>query len=538
MVETYWIDHKRDPANLATLDKLSAVLIESGRYNEAAEALRFRLRVEPRSAEAHTLLADLYTSFGHFHAALDHRRVAAQLTPDDPDSLAWLAISQWYANDLDECLAGCGQLIRSSVASSYLHSFYLNALLHKRGEASQSLRQAHENWARVHCSDLRAETRHDNSRDTERRLRVGYLAGEFTSGPAFHFIMPLMRHHDETRFDVFCYHTRPQADEGTRQYAELLKGWRDATKLSEQSIFELIRSDRIDILVDLSGQYPHHGLRIFAMRPAPVQVTIPIYPSTTGLAAIDYVFTDRWTCPRGSEAQYSERVFRIPTGYFAYEPPAVAPDRIAPIPAERNGFVTFGMFQRPAKTNSTFWNVVARTMEQIPASRLLIHNPDRELDVEHSAAREFFVRHLSSFGIEEDRLIFRGAMPLREHLECLETVDLVFDTFPYNGQTTTCECLWMGVPVITLEGDVHVARVGTAILERVGLGSMIARTLDEYVEIASRLAIDLRTLRALRCGLRSRVKASSLSDGRLITREIETAYRDIWRQWCLEENDL
>ncbi|HYP08113.1 MAG TPA: hypothetical protein VER03_17910 [Bryobacteraceae bacterium] len=535
MIREYLTEHKRNPTDTTILDKLSSALVETRRYNEAAEVLRFRLRLQPDSAETHTRLANLYAGFGYSQAALEHRVRALELEPRNPSYRAWLAVAQWHASDLDGCLSLCEGLIAEGVASSYLHSFYLTARLHRYGESRESLRQAHEAWQRAHCANIEASVLHSNSRDPERRLRIGYLAGEFNGGPAFHFVMPLIRAHNHEEFEIYCYHTRPHDDAVTPEYVNLVDGWREATKLSEAEIHGLIRSDAIDILVDLSGQYPDHGLRIFKMRPAPVQVSIPNYPCTTGLSDIDYIFTDRWTCPENHEDQYSERVRRIDSGYFSYLPPSHDWAREDTPPAVRNGYVTLGMFQRPAKTNPPFWRAVAQILDRTPGARLLIHNPDRELDREGSAAQRFFIENLAAHGIGADRLLFRGGMPLEEHLACVGSVDMSLDTFPYNGQTTTCDCLLMGVPVVVLEGATHVSRVGSAILARVGLPSLVAQSVEEYVERAVQLASDVDTLVRYRCSIPSQFKSSSMTNGLVITRQIELAYRDIWRQWCLKE---
>jgi predicted O-linked N-acetylglucosamine transferase (SPINDLY family) len=251
--------------------------------------------------------------------------------------------------------------------------------------------------------------------------------------------------------------------------------------------------------------------------------------------AIDYILTDPWTCPPGSERQYTKQAVPVPSGYFAYEPPLAAPEPAAEPPALRNGYVTYGMFQRAPKTNAAFWDTVGRILAGQPQSRLLMHNSDRELMTEGSAGREYFLSSLRARGVDASRVHFRAGLPLREHLALLGEADVALDTFPYNGQTTTCECLWMGVPVITLAGEAHVSRVGAGILNRVGEPSLVASTADEYVATALRMARDLAALRRLRSDLREQFRRSSVFDGSLVTRDIESTYRGAWRAWCAKE---
>jgi predicted O-linked N-acetylglucosamine transferase (SPINDLY family) len=245
---------------------------------------------------------------------------------------------------------------------------------------------------------------------------------------------------------------------------------------------------------------------------------------------MDYFLTDSWTDPAGlTEEHYTEELYRLTSGYLAYLPPEDAP-AVGPLPAAKNGYVTFGLFQRPAKTNERVWDAVAQALLHVPRSRLLIHYVTRDFDNPNSRVRRSITEALARRGVDEQRLDFKGALGMSEHLACVAQADIALDTFPYNGQTTTCESLWMGVPVITLTGNSHVSRVTHAILHRVGLGDWAATSIEEYSEIAAR--VDLDALAELRAGMRERLAASSLLDGRRVTREIEQAYRSMWRTWC------
>jgi len=258
-------------------------------------------------------------------------------------------------------------------------------------------------------------------------------------------------------------------------------------------------------------------LLAFHCRPAPVQVVIPSFPGTTGLSETDYIFTDEWICPEGSEKQYREKVLRISSGWLPYEPPVSAP-ATSDLPALRTGRLTFGLFQRPAKLSPELWSAVAEILRRCDRSVLLVHQSSRDLDVPDSLAQLRCIAALESRGLSRDRIFFQGALPLKKHLESIAGVDIALDTFPYNRVTTTCECLWMGVPVVTLAQESHAARMGFAILHRVGLGALAANSIEQYVSIASSLAVDLQALSEIRSGLRERMRRSSLTDAVTVTR--------------------
>jgi predicted O-linked N-acetylglucosamine transferase (SPINDLY family) len=511
-------------------------LVALNRLEEAIEALEHAVRLSSELPGPHELLADIHAFAGEDHIALQHRNEVLRLRPDDPNSRAWLAISQWQGGDLEGSLENCRRVIETGVASPNLHSFYLVGLLHSASETPATIRTAHERWASQHCTPVAPNRGYLNDPDPDRPLRIGYLTGEFSTGPSFHFLAPLLRKHDSAHFELFAYYSRRLNDRFTEVYRSMFGHWRDVSRYSDQNIYEQIIADRIDILVDLSGHYPQNKLTVFAKRPAPVQVNYSNYPATTGLSSIDYVLTDSWTCPAGSENQYTEQAWNLPSGYLVYEPPEGAP-ALSPLPAMQNGFVTFGLFQRPTKTNARVWNAVAEIMHRSHESRLLISHTYGDLDLEESPLRDQTRKVLGERGIAPGRILFRGPRPSPEHLHVVAEADIALDTFPYNGQTTTCESLWMGVPVVTLAGAAHVSRVAAGILARAGYARWIANSESEYVQIATVVAGDLRKLSQTRVALRERLRISPVLDGRRLTHDIESAYRAMWRRWCLERRE-
>jgi predicted O-linked N-acetylglucosamine transferase (SPINDLY family) len=303
--------------------------------------------------------------------------------------------------------------------------------------------------------------------------------------------------------------------------------WRDATGLSDQDLADQMRADRIDILFDLAGHTTRNRLLAFARKPAPVQVTWAGYVDTTGLTAMDYILADRFQIPAEAEVHYREKVLRMPDGYVCYEPPDEAP-AVSPLPALSRGHVTYGSFNNPAKINRSVVQVWAEILRRAPQSRLILkfmglNDPavTRRLSAEFIAER-----------VDAGRLDIRGPSPHAELLEQYQDIDIALDPFPYAGGLTTCEALWMGVPVITCPGETFASRHGLSHLSNVGLTETIARDVDDYVAIALRLADDLPRLAELRSQLRSQTAASPLCDGPRFAANLATLLRGVWRDWC------
>jgi predicted O-linked N-acetylglucosamine transferase (SPINDLY family) len=344
------------------------------------------------------------------------------------------------------------------------------------------------------------------------------------------FLIPLLRNHDRTQFEVHLYCTESTLQGCAEACCLAADELKDVSGCLESCIAERIRTDGIDILVDFSGHYGGGSLLVAAMRAAPIQVSCPHYPSTTGIPQMDYIFTDRWTCPPGQEHQYSEHPYRLDSGYVVYDPPERARSA-GPLPAHDTGSATFGIFQRPAKLSAAVWDAVAEILGRVDHARLLVHHASADLDIADSAARLRIARSLELRGIDPARVLYRGIVPFRVHTQLLSSVDIALDSFPYTGTTTTCDCLWMGVPVVTLAGNTHASRASAGVLMRLGLEDWVACDVQGYIENAVRAAGDLASLAALRQGLRRRVRSSSLVDGARFAKDVEVAYRWMWEQW-------
>jgi predicted O-linked N-acetylglucosamine transferase (SPINDLY family) len=395
-------------------------------------------------------------------------------------------------------------------------------------QAPAEVAAEHRRWAQCHAAFPGAGGRLlAASGPSDRRLRVGYVSPDFVLHAVSFFILPILAAHDRNRWEVFCYSNARVADAVTGRIRGLAEHWRDIARLSDDAAAELIRRDGLDVLIDLAGHTAHNRLLVFARRPAPVQATWLGYPNTTGLPQIDYRLTDAVSDPPGTtEAWHSEKLWRLPGPFLCYEPPAVAP-AVNALPADPADGVTFACFNNLAKINPELVGLWARLLRDVPGSRLLLKSPGLADPPTVAAVRARF----AAAGVAGDRIGCDGTrLSVADHLGLYRGVDVALDAHPYNGTTTTCEALLMGVPVVTLAGQVHAARVGASLLTHLGRSEWIAATADAYVEIARGLAGDRSRLGAIRAELRAQLLRSPLCDAVGFTRRLESAYSGMLAQ--------
>jgi predicted O-linked N-acetylglucosamine transferase (SPINDLY family) len=360
----------------------------------------------------------------------------------------------------------------------------------------------------------------------ERRLRIGYVSPNFSRHSVGYFVEPLIAHHDRERYEIICYYNHRLADETTARIRALADHWHDIPDASDERVERTIREDGIDILVDLAGHSKANRLGVFARRPAPVQMTWLGYPDTTGVTAIDYRITDPIADPAPEADEcHTERLLRLGV-FLCYQPPRDS----APV-SERdgNGDVVFASFNSLPKLNEPTIRMWSRILEAVPRARLVLKAGALNYSDTVDRVVECFERN----GIGAQRLSLHGWIADRgQHLQLYGDVDIALDTSPYNGTTTTCEALWMGVPVVSLAGTIHMSRVGATILCATGLQELVASGPDEYVDIAVALAGNPGRRRALRRELRGRLESSPLLDHEGYARQLEHQYRQCWNEWC------
>lgn len=468
------------------------MLLEQSRLDEAQELFREAIARRPRFAEAHYSLGVVLASLQRFPEAIEYHHSALEIDP------------------------------RFGLARANL-LFLLNA----HSPLPQTIYDEHRAWAEKHGAPDSPPQPHSNDPDPERRLRVGYVSPDLWEHPVGRFLEPLLEHHDAKQFEVICYHSHSTMDAVSERLRARADGWVECADLSDYALAARIRDDGIDILVDLAAHTAHNRTLAFALRPAPVQAIYLGYPTTTGLHSIDYRITDWTVDPPGSEAFNVEQPARLPHSYFCYVEKKAPP--LAALPASQHGSFTFGSFNACVKWSDATLALWARVLNAVPGARLFL----KAKDLSRPGIGERVLDRFADLGVASDRIELQGWEPSTvDHFSAYNRVDIALDTYPYNGATTTCEALWMGVPVVTLKGATHASRMAASILAAAGLRELITESEDAYVETCTRLAGDLEKLAALRAGLRGRLRESPLTDAPGFTRELELEYRKMWRAWC------
>jgi predicted O-linked N-acetylglucosamine transferase (SPINDLY family) len=393
------------------------------------------------------------------------------------------------------------------------------------GRSAKEIYAEHREFARRYGQPVES-TPHANAKDVNRRLRIGYISGDFRDHSVAFFIESVLERHNRKAFEVFCYYNFMHADSVTERLKARADHWRDVAALNDDDLVSLIRSDVIDILIDLSGHTAHNRLLALARKPAPVQVTWLGYLNTTGLDAMDYRITDAHASPEALfDDVHTEELIRLPGSQWCYRPHKDSPG-IVPPPSIKSGFITFGAFTNLAKIGQPVIDLWSRLLEKMPESRLLIVG--RGL----GTVGDDFLSRFARNGLAVERISLREFGPFEEYLSLHDTVDIVLDTFPFTGGTTSCHALWMGVPIVTIVGDTPASRGGASILNTIGLGEFVAQTAQQYLDVAANLASNPGRLAELRATMRERMAASPLMDETRFTRHLEKAFRSMWRTWC------
>jgi predicted O-linked N-acetylglucosamine transferase (SPINDLY family) len=428
---------------------------------------------------------------------------------------------------LDEAVAHHRRAIELAPGESKFHSALVYLLNFHPDYDAPAVAAEHRTWAARHADPLTAQfAPHANDRTIDRRLRIGYVSPYFASHAVNVFTEPILTSHDRTEIEVFCYSDVHEGDEATHRLRDSVEHWRETSSLDDQQLSEAVRDDGIDILVDLTGHIGDNRLMVFARKPAPIQVTYIGYQNTTGMVAMDYRLTDVYCDPPGlTEALHTEQLVRLPRTFFCYLPSPDAPE-VDSLPALRLSQVTFGAFNNFTKVTPQVLETWAQILGRVPQARLVLL-ADEGPTLHRHISEIFESQHV---GPERFEVVER--LPRAEYLARIGRVDIALDPFPFNGHTTTCDCLWQGVPVVTLSGQTYASRFGGSGLMALGLEELIARSVEQYVAIAAGLATDLNRLAELRRTLRERMAASPLLDHRSFTRNLEIEYRRMWATWC------
>jgi predicted O-linked N-acetylglucosamine transferase (SPINDLY family) len=508
---------------------LAGVLGEMGRLKEAATIAEENAAAHPTDPGALTQAAILLNRLGESSRAETYYRRAIEAAPDDGSCAGNYAALLVQTARLPEALGLYRLALAAEPGLPTIHSGMLLFMNADPATSPNELFAEHVKWAQVHAGHLPAPPPHANEPSPYRRLRIGYLSQDWRGHSVAFFMEPLLSAHDRKNYEIVVYDDVTAPDQITLHLAGHVDYWNRVVGLDHEKLAGRIREDRIDVLVDLAGHTGNNRLLTLARKPAPVQVTYLGYPNTTGLTAVDYRITDAIADPPGvTDRYYTERLVRLPRLFLSFRPPGGSPD-VTDRPSDSDGRIRFAAFNAPWKLHPGVIEAWCRVLRAVPGSRLLMKGSG----LGDRATRQRFLDLFESFGVSADRVEVVAWTPTyAAHMGLYNRCDIALDTFPYNGTTTTCEALWMGVPVVTFEGAVHAGRVGATLLRSVGLQGLVAEDVEGYVRAAARLATDRSELDRIRRGLRERMRMSPLMDANGLARAVEGAYRRMWWDWC------
>jgi predicted O-linked N-acetylglucosamine transferase (SPINDLY family) len=519
---------RRDPNHVASHLSLGYLYQRVKRSQDAIARCQEALRVDPDNPDAYNNMGVAWASDGHHDEAIACLRRAIELRPGFAMAHSNLAYSLQSLGLLDEAIESHRRAIELPEVVAGPHSNLLYALNYHPGYDADTLFAEHCAWAARWADPLTAASPpHTNDRTPDRWLRLGYVSPHFRAHAVNFFVEPILACHDRSQFETFCYSDVESEDDTTRRLRGYVLHWRDTRSDSDEQLCEQVRRDGIDILVDLTGHLlGGRRMLLFARKPAPIQVSYIGYQNTTGMRAMDYRLTDAYADPAGvTDRFHTEKLVRLPRLYYCFLPSPDAP-RVVALPALAAGHVTFGSVNNFMKVTPDALQAWAEILLRVPRSRLILRAD--MTDSLRQRLLETFARH----GVAADRLELVNRLPRQQYLELIQRMDIALDPFPFNGHTTTCDCLWQGVPVVTLSGQTYASRFGGSGLAAMQLHELIADSRDAYLEIAAALGNDLPRLAHLRSTLRDRMAASPLLDFGGFTQNLETEYQRMWRRWC------
>jgi len=524
-----------DPDMAEAYNNYGNVLRDLGRIEEALQAYEKAIHSDPDMLDAHVVRSDVLLDLGRLTDSISACDKVIQLKPDHAEAHA---IRGNVLNELGRSEEDEHSYRRALKQNPRLHGVHSNLLFMLSAGAQlppERILEEHRAWDILHGKEGRKKTFSPHSPDTanNRRLRIGYVSPDFREHSVNYFFEPLLSAHDRTAVEVFCYdtNTKPK-DAATERLIETAEHWRSVARINDEELAKLVHEDKIDILIDLAGHTANNRLKAFTYKPAPIQATYLGYFCGTGLESMDYWITDEALHPLNTKEQTAESLYRLPRCWVCYQPPAMAPE-VADCP-HHDEQVVFGSFSNLSKLTPDVYKAWSRILHKLPKSKLLVM--DKSLG--DPKTRELVLERFTRHGVIPDQLIIRKGVSYTEYLSTYATVDIVLDSFPRTGGTTTAEALWMGVPVITLAGNHYVERISTSKLMAMGLDDLIGHTHGEYIDIAVSLAHDADRRRRLRRTLRGTMRASPLCDSGSLASAMEAAFMDMWQKQSAGTHDL
>ncbi len=511
-----------DPNYGAAYNNLGNQYRRLGNLNQSRVYLARAVELLPNFAEAHLNLAhQLRDESRPAEAAFQYHRAIEIAGGINDQSVDWSVLESrehFKSGCVSQAIACLDQALKIKPGVAAVENFRA-ALLCYHMTDGQSLADQLLQWGAGQTVQAEAPV----MAPIKGKIRIGYVSPDFREHAVSDFFKPVIAHHDRQQFEIFCYSSVGRSDTTTEWFKQQADHWRDIASLDGEQAATVVAEDNLHLLVDLAGHTIENRLDLFFHRPAPVQVTYLGYPHGTGLRCINYRISDHFADPVGlTESHYCEQLVRLPHGFFCFEPPKTAAE-VTNLPALTNGYITYGSFHNPAKICDRTLRLWSKILAIDESAKLLIQSHV----LKDAVARTQFINRFVQHGIGTERLILVAGLPFEEHLEQHSQVDIVLDTLLWNGHTTTCNSLWMGVPHVVRVGDRHSSRMGWSILNNLGLQDWAADTDDGYVDLAIQKSADLDLLVQLRSQLRAKMLASPLTNAQRFAEDLEIAYKQM-----------
>lgn len=519
-----------DPNNPDKHVNLGDIFTELGLLDKAIASYEHALEIKPDHAVAHINLGNVMLALNSFDDAIAHYRQAIDIQPDFAaayNNLGSTLLSIGYPIEALTNTRRAMELMPDLAPAQSNIVFIENSIAHK---SPPELLDEAKKYGEIVASKARTFTYWSNDPNPDRNLRIGFVSADLRDHPVGHFVEGVLHSLASSagkRLEIHAYTTFNCSDAMSQRIKACCHGWNSAAHISDEVLANKIYSDKIDILIDLSGHTAHNRLSIFAWKSAPIQVTWLGYLGTTGVSSIDYLIADAWTLPETEECNFTETIWRLPESYLCFTPPQ-SPTPVSSLPALQNGHVTFGCFNNITKISDEVITLWARILIEIPDSRLVLKAKQFTQASVQQKMRDRFSVH----GVGGERLTLMEQVPRREYLTPYQQIDIALDPFPYPGITTSVESLWMGVPVLTLAGKSFISRQGVGLLNNAGLTDWIATSQDDYVARAKQHASNLTNLANLRKKMRQQVLTSPIFDTHRFAIHFDAALRNMWKKWC------
>jgi len=534
-IEAYRACLRLDETNAEAWSNLGVTFSDIGQREEAIQAYVMALKYDMGLISAHANLALVLMQIGRYREALSAAQRALAIDPNHTDTLNTLGTLFANRGEHEKAIGYFRQAIKIKPDFWKAHSNLLFCALHKDGATLAEIQQLHQEWYKLHCAHNLLEHRFSNLPDSGRRLRVGFVSGDFRSHPVGYFIFnTFSRLIAEKPFDIYVYANQfEETDEFTLRFRNMTgENWRKIWNVPAETVVQIIKNDQIDVLFDLTGHNARHRMDVFALRAAPVQVTWAGYMATTGLPQMDWLLGDAIQTPLSDKKYYNERLYNLPHSFICYTPPPDAPPLAGAPPCLTNGYIAFASFNKPSKVTARAVRCWSEILCALPGSRLVM----KFSGLGDSENVQFFRDQFLAHGVQTEQLQFEHTSPHAELLARYNAVDIALDPMPYTGSTTTLEALWMGTPLVTLPGEIFPARHAASYLTAIGLPELIATDEDDYVQKVIALARDPARLTHYKQNLREQMRVSPMCNQDLFVPSFIQAVRDMWQDWCFKNS--